>query len=428
MQHVDDQLPPPVPPPDAAALLTAQPGDPRLNAIADFVFTPPHLDHALPPQVFVGFREEFPPTERAPSAADGVVLTVLQGPAYEMQLERGSVVLLVGDLARHIGAERGAGDRFHELPVFGRLFNAELGVEFVALPAFNGEGPEVGRALEVVASETTRRESWLRASCELGDLTDGTLWWDPSMGQGTLFALRGETRVPIANADGLIAQEVSSQDRRDAITDLCTALAGIRRYNGRSKINVSRHSLLVGEGVRRRGIVRTPNDGLSPGPVLERLALFLGASHDLPEATGDGDMATPYTRLLCGPARDARRAAKAACFHLVDAAHRDGTVADLAAIFPVIATVDSEASVMEYGWCFGGVPPWVAGNERLTLLAERMIAARSKLKKDHGVNDDAAGRHLAAVLDVANTAERAPSLVEMLMDHPFTAAALEVMS
>lgn len=398
------------------------PGDARLNAIAEFVFTPPTLRHELPPQVFIGFDGEFDLPER-----DRVRLVKIAGPEYEMTFERGSVVFLIGDLARHIGASRGAGDRFHELPSYGRVLNEKLGVEFVALPALtNGETiDQRGRAM--LRAELARGDAWRRASCELGDLTEGTLWWDPSMGHGTLYSTRDDF-TPIANADGLIAQEVRPQDRRDAIADLCTALVGIRRYNGRSKINVARHSLLVGEGVRRRGIARTPDDGLSPGSVLERLALFLGASHDLPEATGDGDMATPYTRLLAGPARDARRAAKAACFHLVDATRRDGTVADLAAIFPVIATVDAEAGALEYGWCFGGVPPWVVGNERLTLLAERMIAARSKLKKDHGVNDEAAGRHLAALLDVANTAERAPSLAEMLADHPFTVAALEAMS
>ena len=57
-----------------------------------------------------------------------------------------------------------------------------------------------------------------------------------------------------------------------------------------------------------------------------------------------------------------------------------------------------------------------------------MITAKGKLKKDHGVGDEAAGRHLAALLDVANTVERTPSLVEMLADHPFTVAALEAMS
>lgn len=422
MQHVDDQLQPPVPQADAAASHPAPLGDARLDAIARLVFTPPALLHELPPQVFVGFDGEFDLPER-----QHVRFAKIAAPEYEMVFERGSVVFLVGDLARHIGASRGAGDRFHELPSYGRVFNEKLGVEFVAVPALtNGETiDERGRAM--LRAEIDRGDAWRRASCELGDLMEGTLWWDPSMSHGTLFSTRDEF-TPISNADGLIAQEVRPQDRRDAIADLCTALAGIRRYNGRSKINVARHSLLVGEGVRRRGIARTPDDGLSPGPVLERLALFLGASHDLPEATGDGDMATPYTRLLSGPARDARRAAKAACFHLVDATRRDGTVADLAAIFPVIATVDAEAGAMEYGWCFGGVPPWVAGNERLTLLAERMITAKGKLKKDHGVGDEAAGRHLAALLDVANTAERSPSLVEMLADHPFTVAALEAMS
>lgn len=394
------------------------------------MYQPPRLDPALKPQVFVSFPEDFdlPPDQLARFDVHHV-----SGAGYEMQPTPGAVVFLVGDLARRLGDLAGAsgGSSLYRLPNYARLVvdttNAGV-VEFVALPRVTGMTVNDGRdpdGWDLLDAEARRYENMVSASVgwELGE--GRTFSWCPAL--GTLSIRAGKVGTILACADGLHAQP-DAEARAVAITHLCHALAGIRRYNGRSKINVARHSILVAEMTRRRGIERRPDDGLSSGRVLEMLATFVGAGHDLPEATGDGDIATPLTRIISGSAREVRNRARAAYFHLVHATRNAGTVADLRAIFAVVTEVDADASALEYGWSFGVAPVWASAHRQE--LALRMAAARGKLKREPSPVDENAGRHLAGLLIAADTADKAPIslLTDALADHPFTHAALEVMS
>lgn len=424
---------------DAPESQTSPAGDARAEAIRQFVWQPPKLDPALRPQVFTSFAEDFDvPPDLYDHCEVHVVGNRRGGQDFDFinsgDLRRGSVVFLVGDLARHVAKVCGAfgGYVFETLCAHGRYFNLKLGVEFVALPSLSTDA----RACEEVHAEVDRYLRMQQAAVQFEPMPgpDGTrLWWSPGCcGGGTLHtASDGTPGLILACADGANATP-SAELRAEAIRDLCMALAGLRRYNGRSRINVARHSLLVGELTRRRVAAHTDEPSLAlldPSPWREVLAAFLGAGHDLREATGDGDIATPLTRLISGPARVVRNAAKAACFHLVGATRQHGTVDDLAALFPVIAAVDADASALEYGWSFGCAPVWLKHDERRTAMALTMAKARGKLKRDPSLLDEVAGSRLATILAAADTATTVPALLrETLEDHPFTAAALDVMA
>lgn len=377
------------------------------------------LDPTARPQVVIGFEEDFD----LPALRSQVDVKLLVGPSYELSITPRSVVFFVGDLARHVMHVNYPPDRNddwsqRQLPNYARWPRHEVPADFVALPKVTVDGEVAdSRALALIEHEA-RRADMARAvveTWEMGD--DRTLLWDPAV--GTLRVGRGQAAASVARADGAPADSAADPAMRAAvITHLCAALAGCRRYAGRSKINLARYSLLIAELVRRRGLKREPGDGLSDGSVLERLATFLGAGHHLSMALG-----LPVADSF---GHELPRRARAACFHLVDAVRVDGTVVDVRAISQVVESADADAAAMEYGWSFGIAPAWMPAERQE--LARRAAAARAKLKREPSALDENAGRHLAGLLVLADSATKAPVdlLREALADHPLTSVAVDL--